>query len=153
MKNIAKILVLLISIFSSAFSFEKEYKSLSSLECILGEWISDGDTKSTKEIWIKTSPNTFEGTGTVFDQTTKTTTIVETLRLVMMSDEIFYIAKVSHNEYPIAFKLTSYENSTAVFENRTHDFPKKIVYKLTNKNKMTVTVGDGEKSFTVEFER
>lgn len=41
--------------------------------------------------------------------------------------DIFYIASPSR-QTQTAFKLTSWSNGEAVFENPQHDFPKKIVY-------------------------
>ena len=74
------------------------------------------------------------------------------MRLVEMSGEIFFLAKVNHNKRPVAFKLTQCLARTAVFENSDHDFPKKLEYKLISGNKLTVTVSDGhDKGFTINF--
>jgi hypothetical protein len=54
----------------------------------------------------------------------------ESLRLVAMSDEIFFIAKVASNPLPVAFKLTQCANKIAVFENPHHDFPQTLSYQL-----------------------
>ena len=70
-----------------------------------------------------------------------------------MSGDIFYIAKVHHNELPIAFKLTQCSDSVAVFENPEHDFPKKIEYKLTDQDRITVTVGSSGEGFKIDFQR
>lgn len=54
----------------------------------------------------------------------------ETLRLVSMSDGVFYIAKVAHNEFPVPFRLTHCADGEAVFENPLHDAPERLVYRL-----------------------
>ena len=77
----------------------------------------------------------------------------ESLRLVEMSGEVFYVAKVGHNDLPIAFKLTSGSDDRAVFENPQHDFPKRLEYRLTE-GRLVVTVSDGgTRGFTLDFTR
>lgn len=153
MNRFRVMIFLLIPVCAFALGPDNESKSLNALNWMLGEWTSEGDTKTTTEIWEKTSSETFEGKGFVYDKTLNKIISKETLRLVVMSNEIFYIAKVSHNEYPIAFKLTSFKKDTALFENTTHDFPKIIEYRLVDKNKITVSVGDDEKKFKIIFLR
>ncbi|MEW6991134.1 DUF6265 family protein [Colwelliaceae bacterium 6441] len=76
----------------------------------------------------------------------------ETLRLVEMSGEIFYIAKVKSNDSPIAFKLTNCTKNTAIFENSQHDFPKKINYKYKKNKGISVFVsGENGKGFLIEY--
>ena len=85
------------------FCGHKEKSELITLEWILGEWISDEGTNITKEFWHRVSPYTYEGGGLTVSKLDKTTISTETLRLVVMSGEIYYIAKVSHNEFPVSF--------------------------------------------------
>ena len=62
-------------------------ESLDTLFWLIGEWASaDG---SSGETWSKASASTFEGAGQVGTE--------ESLRLVEMSGEVFYLAKVGHN--------------------------------------------------------
>lgn len=76
----------------------------------------------------------------------------ETLRLVEMSGEVFYIAKVPQNELPTAFKLTKCGQNFFVFENPLHDFPKKITYSFEGSSKMNVRVsGSLDSDFELNF--
>lgn len=64
------------------------------------------------------------------------------------------MAKVASNNLPVPFKLTSCMDKTAIFENTEHDFPKKIVYQLTDRNNIAVSVtGDKGKGFKIEYTR
>ena len=54
----------------------------------------------------------------------------ETLRLVAMSDGVFYIAKVTHNDLPVPFRLTQCSEGVAVFENPAHDAPRRLIYRV-----------------------
>ena len=76
-----------------------------------------------------------------------------------MSNEVFYVAKVGHNELPVTFKLTSCSDKSARFENSSHDFPRVLEYTLERAEKeraekLTVYVSDGkDKGFSVHFDR
>jgi hypothetical protein len=105
------------------------------------------------------SDATFEG-----ESTTKTVTgdeVVndETLRLVAMSDGVFYIAKVTHNDLPVAFRLTQCSKNFAVFENPVHDSPQRLIYRLLDSSTqgapaLEVRVeGDGMNDFSLVFHR
>jgi hypothetical protein len=151
--NKMKIIVLIFAMFVLSFCAKEGTTELGTFEWILGEWISDDGKNITKEFWYKVSPNTYEGEGLTLSKSTKDTINCETLRIVAMSSEIFYLAKVSHNEFPVPFKMTSHTVSSFVFENKTHDFPKRIEYKRVNKNQINVTVGDDHKGFKIKFNR
>jgi hypothetical protein len=114
----------------------------------------DDDNTISNEIWKEASPLTFEGSGEVRAKVTKEIQSSETMRLVLMGGEIFYLAKVSHNQRPVAFRLTSCKYNRAIFENSDHDFPRSIDYQLETENSLIVIVGDGkEKGFKVNYTR
>ena len=78
----------------------------------------------------------------------------ESLRIVEMSGEVFYLAKVGENDLPVAFKLTDCSETHAVFENAGHDFPRRLEYRLTGEERMIVRVSDGaENGFEMKFTR
>lgn len=118
--------------------------SLQPADWVLGDWVTaDGATES----WQRLGPRTFEGAGTSGANR-------ETLRLVEMSGRVYYIAKVAHNELPVAFRLVKCDDGRLVFENPAHDFPRRLEYRRTAGDAMTVTVGDGrERSFEIRFHR
>jgi hypothetical protein len=132
--------------------FAQNYGNLKNLDWLSGTWISETETQILKEHWEKVSSNTFEGIGKTINKKSKTENF-ESLRLMEMSGEIFYLAKVATNNLPVAFKLTSKTDSTLVFENPDHDFPKQITYIRENESSMHVVVGEGEKSFKIIFHR
>jgi hypothetical protein len=127
---------------------------LDTLSWLLGDWQQSSDKLIISEHWQQTSPMTFEGLGVSERRTAATETAAaavtisdkaalsntpsntaistESLRLVAMSDEIFFIAKVASNPLPVAFKLTQCANKMAVFENPQHDFPQTLSYQLSH---------------------
>ncbi|MGD9897823.1 MAG: DUF6265 family protein [Calditrichaceae bacterium] len=159
MNNHLKILILytlilfLSGLLIPGFTPEKLDTDLRGLEWFLGDWESDDGKTITRETWKKVSPKTYEGKGFTENKLTREILNSETLRLAVMSDDIFYIADVSHNEFPVAFRLTESTDSLAVFENKTHDFPKKIEYKLISIDSMNVSVSAGDQGFIIRFVR
>ena len=125
--------------------------SLQQLEWMLGDWQSFGEKSDTHESWLKLSEQTFEGKGTSFNKQGQLKSS-ENLRLLAMQDAIYFLAKVSHNELPVAFKATRCDANHAVFENPKHDFPNKLEYSLTPDGTLMVKVRDLEnKGFSLVF--
>ncbi|MCG7550521.1 DUF6265 family protein [Pseudoalteromonas sp. Of7M-16] len=130
----------------------KSCDSVKSLSWLVGNWYSQSSKLKIRESWKQISGKTFEGTGSTYSIEKGKTVSSETLRLVEMSGEVFYVAKVASNDLPVAFKLTSCSEKTAVFENPQHDFPKKLSYQLTKDNYITVLVsGEQGKGFSINF--
>ncbi|MBN1880511.1 hypothetical protein JW823_10405 [bacterium] len=118
-----------------------------------GDWISRQDDSFTIESWSRISPSTLEGTGRTEKIDEPQTISSESLRIVIMSGIVFYIAKVAHNELPVAFRLTEASSDTLIFENPAHDFPTRISYTFTNKDRLSVRVSAGDRGFVLEFTR
>ena len=133
--------------------------SLKQLHWLLGRWQSiltdviiakPWQQLTINENWQQVSPKTFEGKGETFKRNTLVSS--EALRLVEMSNEVFYLAKVAYNEFPIPFTLVSCSATHANFENMTHDSPKHIAYRLYDKDRLEVVISDGKgESFTIKF--
>jgi hypothetical protein len=70
-----------------------------------------------------------------------------------MANAVFYIAKVSHNEYPVAFRLVECEDGWLVFANPTHDFPQRLEYRRVGEAGLQVNVSAGSRGFTLDFRR
>jgi hypothetical protein len=126
--------------------------SLDTIHWMLGDWQASIGEDLTVEAWKAAGPGTFEGMSETRSRTTNELINGESLRLVEMSGEVFYIAKVRHNDLPVAFKMTECSGNRAVFENPAHDFPRRLEYRFVDENKITVNVSDGrDEGFTVNF--
>ncbi len=64
----------------------------------------------------------------------------EFLRIVQTSDGIDYISKPEENKEETAFRLTNFSSRRAIFENPTHDFPQRIIYKLITTNRLNARI-------------
>ena len=134
-----------------------EASACSSLEAarwLLGSWLADGDNRVVTETWLEASATTFAGAGLTRARTGGKVVDGEALRLVAMADAVFYLAKVAHNDYPVAFRLTTCEADRLVFENPGHDFPRRLEYRRIDADRMEVFVSDGaDRGFRLDFRR
>ena len=132
---------------ASANAIAHSCHSLDDFDWLLGKWTTQKTQPLTFESWHKLSNNTFEGVG-------KTLNNSESLRLLEMSGEIFYLAKVSHNALPIAFQLAECKDKSFTFENQQHDFPNKIEYlQISNKVMQIKVSGKEDTSFAIQLHR
>ena len=126
--------------------------SLRSLDWLPGNWVAESEKAEIHETWRKVSPRTFEGNGWTLDKDGKLVS-QESLRLVTMDNEVFYMAKVAHNRNPVPFKAMQCSQQSATFVNLDHDFPNSIEYRQAGEE-IHVNVEDLEgKGFTLKFKR
>ena len=128
--------------------------SLEPARWLLGSWVEDGGKRIVTETWTEASPTTFEGEGVTRERTDGPVVDGEALRLLAMADGVFYVAKVAHNDYPVAFRITTCEANRLVFENPGHDFPRRLEYRRVDGDRLEVHVSDGaERGFRLDFRR
>jgi len=79
------------------------------------------------EQWMKPAGQTMIG----MSRTVKSgkTVSFEYLRIVQNELGVFYISKPNENSSATAFKLIKSSSNQAVFENASHDFPQRIIYR------------------------
>ena len=150
---------LTLSLGVASMSPATECHALKHLTWLLGSWRTEVEGRVISEHWAAVSTETWEG----FGQTRAAAppgepgaaVDSESLRLVEMAGEVFYLAKVAHNPVPTAFRLSECGEGFAVFENPEHDFPRRLEYRIEG-NGLTVRVSDGVdggKGFTLRFNR
>lgn len=128
--------------------------SLASLRWLQGEWLAEGADTTWRETWTEAGPKTWEGRGVETSRADPARQSAEELRLVEMGGGVFYVAKVTHNELPIAFRMVECGEGRAVFVNPTHDFPRRLDYEREADDRLRVRASDGAgKGFTLGFVR
>jgi hypothetical protein len=131
-----------------------ECGSLAQLDWLAGEWLADGRESTWRESWVPAGPATWEGVGVETSKADPAKSTAEDLRLVEMGGAVFYVAKVGHNELPVAFRLVECDDGRLVFTNPAHDFPRRLDYLRQPDGHLRVRVSDGgEKGFTLDFAR
>jgi len=123
---------------------------LKELNWLIGEWHRSTADKKSVEKWTEVSNHTFEGLA--FNVQNGDTTITEYLRLEQFGDEIFFTARVAHNEFPVSFRLVFLENNKCIFENPGHDFPQRIIYQLKQNNQLYARVEKTAQNKTSGFD-
>lgn len=138
----------------SGLAIAEPCTSLEPARWLIGSWLAPGDSGTIRETWREAGAATFEGEGTTRSRTDDRLLDSEALRLVAMADEVFYVAKVAQNPYPVPFRLVTCDADRLVFENPTHDFPRRIEYRRTGKDAFEAQVSDGaNREFTLNFSR
>lgn len=118
---------------------------------LAGTWLSEDQT--TYEHWDKLSSTSMKGYS--YQVKNGETKVSEYLDLVQRKDGIFYIPTVigQNAGKPVEFKLTS-SDSVFIFENKEHDFPKKLCYKMISSNEIFVRVlGEKNKGFSFTMKK
>lgn len=134
-------------------AFAATCNSLSGLDGFLGDWKAEDAKSTNEESWRAVAHDTWEGRGIVTPNAGGAAS-VEELRLVEMGGSVFYVAKVAHNELPVAFRLVECDGDRFTFENPAHDFPRRLEYRFGTDGRLTVDVSDGAgKGFTLAFAR
>ena len=113
-----------------------------------GLWLMKDKNGSLVETWAIKSDTLMESKS--YHTKGKVKRLTETVQLVYNAGKIQYIATAvgQNDELPVAFDLIGRKGSSFTFENKAHDFPQRIIYILTNTNRLRVTIsGDTPKGF------
>ncbi|MGH9802611.1 MAG: DUF6265 family protein, partial [Blastocatellia bacterium] len=85
----------------------------------------NGEKRQVEEVWLKPKGGMMLGLGrTVVNGKA---TEYESMRIHEDKGEIYFTAKPS-GQPEASFKLVSYADGKAVFENPQHDFPQRVIY-------------------------
>jgi hypothetical protein len=131
-----------ISFISNDHGYKKTFKELQRLQ---GTWIMKGNKMSFGESWSKKNKRYLQSRGFIIKN--QDTIYTETVALRRDDQGISYTSTVTgqNNNEPVSFKLTSALNQTYVFENPTHDFPKRIIYSFVSNDSLHAWIDDGMK--------
>lgn len=100
--------------------------TVQALGWISGCWENTCGKRYNEEHWMKAAGNTMLGMSrTINDGRTRE---FEFLRIHEDKGDIYYTSKPS-GQPEASFKLISWKENEAVFENPTHDFPQRIIYR------------------------
>lgn len=114
---------------------ESASASVSDLSWLVGSW-QDSLRPNQWEVW-KANSKGMHGQGLNITADGDTT-VFEDISLVQDGKQVFFIADVKGQDYPVKFTATRLEKGLAVFENPKHDFPKYISYQLLEEGKNNV---------------
>lgn len=103
---------------------------LASCSWILGNWYMDTPRGQLIESWQKVSDTMLSGYS-IMRAANGDTLFSEKIKIVQRGDTLWYIPLVSNqnNGEEVPFKEISCNTSGMIFENPTHDFPQRIIYR------------------------
>ena len=112
--------------------------NLQSINYLEGIWKLEH--KEQFEVWIKTETGGLEGYGYRMKREEKS--ITETLSIEEINGVLVYMATVpdQNNGATVPFTLNEGISDSLSFENLSHDFPKRIIYKKINASEIRVYV-------------
>ena len=127
---------------------------IAQLSWLSGDWqTAPGGRAQIEEHWTQPAGGSLLGMSrTVAGANTAE---FEFLRIEQRENEIYYVAQPKGRCPQTDFKLTRVTAQEAVFENPTHDFPKRIIYKKTADGSLTASIdgGEGTKHLTFAYRR
>lgn len=148
--NISKYLALFCLLFITQNIEAKPKCTIANINWLNGEWLQQSEKSRISEKWQTVSDLTMEGTGYT-QKTGSDTRQYETMRIVYMSGQLYFLAKVDHNALPVAFAATACGEKSVEFSNPKHDFPNILHYQL-KENRLLVDVKNNEgKGFQLTF--
>lgn len=97
------------------------------LSWMSGCWVMQQGPLTIEEQWDKPIGGQMMG----ISRTIKSGKVVfsEFMRIDTARDEITYLPRIGTKASPVFFKLTSQTDSEVIFENPTHDFPQRVLYR------------------------
>jgi hypothetical protein len=139
-----------------SFGFRFENK-LDAFKWLNGSWLMKKKNGSAiMESWTVINDSSLAGESLNLSPTGESS-VSESLQLVYRNKEFFYISAVKgqNNGEAVKFKITSHSENGFVAENPKHDFPKRITYKLINKDSIYAFIDGGpalpEKKFNFYY--
>ena len=112
---------------------------INELNWIAGNWSSDKNGTITEEQWIEPRAGMMIGMNRMSFPNGKGT--FEFLRIAETENGIVYFASPNGNP-ATSFALKELDKSKVVFENKTHDFPQRIIYERSNDTMMAMIEGE-----------
>lgn len=131
----------------------QDKKVFTRLQVLEGLWARTGGDDELFEEWEKVDNNQLQGR--VFRISNGDTVVSEQVTLSRKQHQVVYVASVANqnDQQPIPFFLISWKDKTYVFENPTHDFPKRVVYRIATPDSIHAWIdgGTGETARRVDY--
>jgi len=125
-------------------AFKEDATAFDQLHALEGAWKMQGKRGTIYETWQKVN-KVYLHNKSYMVKAGGDTMQLESVTLKQTNEGIFYTSTVpnQNDARPVSFKLTSSANKKFIFENREHDFPKRIVYQLVTTDSLHAFIDDG----------
>lgn len=127
----------------TCFSFQRKAAIHPLLFQLDGKWQTIKNKEIIIEEWQRKSASLLTGKSYKI-RVKKDTVNLETMQLKIIKGKTFFIPVTANqnNAKPVYFQLTKSANSKFEFLNLKHDFPKRIVYHIINKDSIHAWIDD-----------
>jgi hypothetical protein len=105
-----------------------------------GLWRMDKPNGALFEEWKKINNELLQGRSFILKE--NDTIVLEQIRLAKEGDEVFYIPSVKdqNSGQPVTFTMLSSKKNQFTFENKSHDFPQRIIYRFVNNDSVVARI-------------
>lgn len=119
---------------------EIRYHELYKANWLIGDWEKTDSIGTLVEHWQIENDSTYLGNSYFIIK--KDTVHTEDIDLTQDKEHLIYNTAVEgeNDDEAVPFQLTKSSDSTLIFENPKHDYPKKIEYKLTGAKRLSIKV-------------
>lgn len=151
------ILPLIIMLASPAIRAQYKYEDFKNLLVLKGTWTMNTTKGILNEYWEIQNDSLLIGKS--YKVNGKDTLPQETVRLEFKDGKITYNPVVvdQNQQKAVAFKLISLSNNEFIFENKDHDFPHQIIYKIREDGTLWASVkgptSQGQKVINYQYTR
>ncbi len=114
-------------------------------EWLKGSWIMKKKNGSAiMENWQQLNDSTLAGESLNFS-VTGMSSVSENMQITFRNNRYSFVSIVNgqNNNEPVSFTISSFTDSSFTAENPEHDFPKRIVYRLINKDSIHAFIDGG----------
>lgn len=124
---------------------------LARLSWLAGAWGAEEGGRRTEEHWLPPRGGVMLGVHREAGGEKKT--FFEYLRIEARGEEVFYVASPMGRGPGTDFRLVSLDETSVAFENKEHDFPQRILYRLDENGALRSRIeGPGKDGATVSKE-
>lgn len=136
----------------SSFIMQQEGK-LHQAAWLLGTWKNTVSGKISYETWRR--ENAFTYNAQAYRLNGHDTIVSETIKLMEEKDGLLYMPTVRNQNQgtEIRFYLKAFNDSSMLFENQAHDFPKRIQYRKINADSIVAEISGNGKQIRFEMTR
>jgi hypothetical protein len=133
----------LLAIVLAPMSSAGQKSGVEQVEWLSGCWASDDGKERIEEVWMKPAGQSMIGMSrTVAGGKTVS---AEHAQIREHNGRVAYIVSISMGAKPVVFTLAKASENEAVFENPTHDFPQRIIYRRESAEALFARIEGPEK--------
>lgn len=129
MSKYFSLLALIVCMLSPAAG-QKKISAIADLSEMAGCWERRDPKKEmlVSEQWMSPAGTSILGMGRTVKK--DKTVDYEFMRIEQREDGVYFVAQPKANSEATAFKLISSTHNEVIFENKDHDFPQRVIYRL-----------------------